>query len=680
VKKRPAAGRSPAFPVQLEQLNARPDPIDFRDLMFEPTLVEVPPHITLQEYKANYPRNKPPILDQQSEGACTGFGLAAVAHFLLQRRVVDPDTIRISPRMLYEMARRYDEWPGEKYSGSSARGAMKGWHKHGVCAEKIWKYEPNKPGALTYDRSKDAAARPLGAYFRVNHKNLVAMHAALAEVGILYATATVHAGWSEVKSSDGVIPGPNGKKILGGHAFAIVGYDRRGFWVQNSWGETWGKDGFALLTYADWLLHGSDIWVARLGAPVELPESGAAETSSAIQHSRSSYSFTDVRPHIIGIGNNGRLRPGGESATKPEDIATIFDQDIPRITAGWKTRRILLYAHGGLVGEQSAIERIADYRPHLLAAEVYPLAFIWKTDLWTTLRNLLEDLLNQRRPEGTLDPTKDFMLDRLDDSLETFAHLPGKRIWGEMKENALAAMDAASARDEAGGARLVFDRLAKLVADDARFEVHIAAHSAGSIFMGPIVAALREAGIRIRTCALWAPACTMAEFNRYYQPAVLDRSIEQFTLYTLKDGAERDDNCARIYNKSVLYLVSRAFEEKVPVPFREGTPLLGMERFLLDDAAFQVDRDDVQKNNPPSVPLLGVDHAEWIRSPNGLPEGSTEASHAQHHADFDDDRATVKSTLARILGSTKAPPVALDFAATPAALAGRRREVESAIC
>ena len=43
--------------------------------------------------------------------------------------------------MLYEMARRYDEWAGEKYSGSSARGAVKGWHKHGVCSESHWPYK-----------------------------------------------------------------------------------------------------------------------------------------------------------------------------------------------------------------------------------------------------------------------------------------------------------------------------------------------------------------------------------------------------------------------------------------------------------------------------------------------------------------------------------------------------------
>lgn len=40
--------------------------------------------------------------------------------------------------MLYELARRYDEWPGEGYVGSSARGAMKAWERHGVCAHAEW--------------------------------------------------------------------------------------------------------------------------------------------------------------------------------------------------------------------------------------------------------------------------------------------------------------------------------------------------------------------------------------------------------------------------------------------------------------------------------------------------------------------------------------------------------------
>jgi len=58
------------------KLDARPDLADFRDQMYEPTLVEVSQEIPLAEYR----RVKVPILDQGQEGACTGFALATVAH------------------------------------------------------------------------------------------------------------------------------------------------------------------------------------------------------------------------------------------------------------------------------------------------------------------------------------------------------------------------------------------------------------------------------------------------------------------------------------------------------------------------------------------------------------------------------------------------------------------------
>src|SRR5262245_1437610 len=103
------------------RLEGRPDTLDFRDRMFEPTVMELPTERPL----ANYLKAGVPILDQGQEGACTGFGLATVVHYLLRTRKVVPDRGEVSPWMIYEMARRYDDWPGERYEGSSARGAMK---------------------------------------------------------------------------------------------------------------------------------------------------------------------------------------------------------------------------------------------------------------------------------------------------------------------------------------------------------------------------------------------------------------------------------------------------------------------------------------------------------------------------------------------------------------------------
>ena len=138
------------------KLDARPDTTDFRDAMYVPTLIEVPTHIPLGDYL----EYEVPILDQGREGACTGFGLAAVANYLQLRRKVVPDKVPVSARMLYHMARRYDEWPGEDYEGSSARGAMKGWHKHGVCREELFRSSGKDDGSgLTDARTSEARKR-----------------------------------------------------------------------------------------------------------------------------------------------------------------------------------------------------------------------------------------------------------------------------------------------------------------------------------------------------------------------------------------------------------------------------------------------------------------------------------------------------------------------------------------
>ncbi|MFG5409805.1 C1 family peptidase [Piscinibacter sakaiensis] len=558
---------------------ARADTLDFRDLMYVPSLVEVPTQVPLGDYL----EWQVPILDQGSEGACTGYALATVANYLLLRRRTWPDPVPVSPRMLYTLARRYDEWPGERYEGSSARGAMKGWHKHGVCSEAAYPSQPDDDG-LTDERTSDARRRPLGAYFRVNHRDLVAMHSALAEVGVLYATAVVHQGWSAV-GPDGLIAASDER--LGGHAFAIVAYDERGFWIQNSWGPDWGHGGFAQIGYDDWLRNGTDVWVARLGAPVRLETAAGTADAHADGAGRSAaYSQSDLRPHIVAVGNDGLLRAGGEFGSSAAEVERLVRQDIPRVTAPWGTRRVLLYAHGGLVGETAAVQRVADYRRAMLPAQIYPLAFVWNSDAWTTVTNLLQDAVRRRRPEGVLDAAKDFMLDRLDDALEPLARaLGGKALWDEMKENALRASQRAD-----GAARRVADLLQGLAADGRGLELHLAAHSAGAILLGPLVGLLAERGLAIESCTLWAPACRHAQFAGDYQPAIAAGQIRRFALYLLDDTSERDDHCAHLYNKSLLYLVSHALEERPRVPqWRDevvrpsrngGEPLLGLERDL----------------------------------------------------------------------------------------------------
>jgi hypothetical protein len=178
-------------------------------------------------------------------------------------------------------------------------------------------------------------------------------------------------------------------------------------------------------------------------------------------------------------------------------------------------------------------------------------------------------------------------------------------------------------------------------------EVHLVGHSAGGILHAPLVehltlpVALGGLGVPVASCTLWAPACTMTVFDASYAPAVRDGRIARFALYTLTDEAEQDDHCAHIYNKSLLYLVSNAFESRPRIPLvrPEGVPLLGMAKYV--------------ERHRPLTRLIAGGAVRWVTAPNTAPIGSPGSSACSAHGGFDDDQATVMSTLAFILEGTR---------------------------
>ena len=90
------------------------DVTDFRDYIYQPPLIKI-----RNRLKPN--RRHLGVLDQGEDGACAGFALAAAINNLNRQR---GKKYRVSPTMLYQMARNFDEWPGNYYTGSSCRGAI----------------------------------------------------------------------------------------------------------------------------------------------------------------------------------------------------------------------------------------------------------------------------------------------------------------------------------------------------------------------------------------------------------------------------------------------------------------------------------------------------------------------------------------------------------------------------
>ncbi|WP_299398391.1 C1 family peptidase [Pelagibius sp.] len=624
------------------------DPLDLRDLMYESGLFELP-------FKLDNRKRVPVVLDQGKEGACTGFGLAAVVNFLhhnrgdftaAQKAKYKKKENGASARMLYEMAKRYDEWQGENYDGSSVRGAMKGWAKHGVCSWRKWPYNANKPGRLTPPRQFDALRHPLGAYYRVRHLYLNQMQAALKEAGILYASASVHDGWSHV-GGDGIIR--YSPRLIGGHAFAIVGYDDRGFWVQNSWGPRWGLKGFCHLGYDDWLQNGYDCWVARLGVPVlAIPEDQrdrvhgrAAEFGYVADEA---VELNDIRPHFVNLGNDGRFSQSGRYSSDPDDVEDVVLKRFKEISASWSgPRKLAIYCHGGLNSEKASAARIASLRPYFLANQIYPLHFMWETGALESIRGIVQDAFRRGRFQGWADRMKERFYDLLDEGVELGAQPLGKPLWNQMKDNATRA-----SVDAEGGARFTAKRIKSCFDGmSEKTELHLVGHSAGSIFLAHLVPVLSEIGQPVKSLTLFAPACALSLFDEKIAGHI-GQNIERFVMFNLTDAVERDDSVGPAYHKSLLYLVTEAFEQ------RHRVPLLGMEAFIdpANKAYIKLPPEDrklskrVQQVIGKAQPGNGRTTIRALNVPTSIKLDSDSTT----HGGFDNDEATLNSTLRIITG------------------------------
>jgi hypothetical protein len=259
----------------------------------------------------------------------------------------------------------------------------------------------------------------------------------------------------------------------------------------------------------------------------------------------------------------------------------------------------------------------------------------------------------------------DALGDAKDRAVEAAAHLFGKGLWSEMRENAMRATVPGHGLD------LLLGNLAGLRADlqgtGKSLEVHLVGHSAGSILLGHFVRRLMAADpvqghvtLPIATTTLFAAACSSAFANATY--AAADKAgvfaLSRLWLYVLSDQNEKDDGLPRptapAYGKSLLYLVSRALDDA------RKMPLLGMERALQAKYARDSDQWDAgqlaevrrwQAAWPAGKPLLGrVDTPQVVNTREG--------DHIQAtHGSFDNNIPILTETIERIKGAPLASPL-----------------------
>ncbi|MET0335429.1 MAG: C1 family peptidase [Rhizobacter sp.] len=600
---------------------AKPDPPDARDRPFRPQ-VSLPPAATL------FPALPLPIKNQGDTNACTGFGLALVVEHLL-RSAKRERTPAISSFMLYSMARRYDEFPGSvQDKGSSLRGALKGWYKHGACGETLFPELDMPPASrnISEDWWFDAVKRPLGAYYRIDTRSLSDMHAALNEVGILYASAGCHSGWDvgltlpftkrrpTTFKNVWEIPVQGGMANHPGHAFAIVGYNERGFLIQNSWGPEWGSHGYAILTYDDWLRNAMDCWVAQLGV-VTRDHTEISRAISLRTDKRGKVALAanevlrnrEISPFVINMGNNGALSNSGSFRTQPDDVRALVDVHLAEARKRWGLEDgvvdVCIYAHGGLVGESDAAEIAASWIPMLYEKKIFPIFLMWETDFFSTLLATITDAVKSvPRSTGGF-AIKDWWNERLEQLLAR----PGTRLWGEMKQNAdaISAYKDGVPDDQQAGGVLLYRHFKHGVANK-KIRMHFVGHSAGTIVASFMIDRLAQEGMSFESASFLAPAVKVSTFDARVRPHLESGVLKRYQQFHLTDRAEQDDGSCGAYRRSLLYLVSESFEGG------ETTPILGMQKFF---DAYGATLPNTLAHSSPGPVASAVEHGTFDDDP-----------------------------------------------------------------
>lgn len=253
-----------------------PDLPDARDHLYA-----VPARVltTLPE-KIDLRNQCPPVYNQGHIGSCTANAIAGAFEFGLRKQGL---TDFMPSRLFVYFNERNVEGTVATDAGAMIRDGVQSVVTLGVCSETDWPYDDTAPTSDggTWPAEARAGQRPADAcytaakentatsYQRVN-RTLPQLKGCLAAgYPFVFGFSVYESFESQAVARSGNVPMPrSGEQLLGGHAVLAVGYDDTisRFIVRNSWGTSWGQDGYFTLPYAFLTERNlsSDFWTIRV--------------------------------------------------------------------------------------------------------------------------------------------------------------------------------------------------------------------------------------------------------------------------------------------------------------------------------------------------------------------------------------------------------------------------------
>lgn len=192
------------------------------------------------------PEKRIPVTNQWRSSSCVSHALSTAMSYCELRQGYDESNI-YSKGFIY--ANRDDE---TDYSeGMVTREAIKVLHKEGDCLHHQFRWHMSRTITVSkaFQKRKEeleslALPYKIAAYYRLSSDEDI-------KKAVYYYGAAVMA--YPMRKSNGAYIEAATDKITGSHAITVIGWDKTGWWLQNSWGKLYGKRGLYHMSYDyDW--------------------------------------------------------------------------------------------------------------------------------------------------------------------------------------------------------------------------------------------------------------------------------------------------------------------------------------------------------------------------------------------------------------------------------------------